>query len=104
MNILSKFMIFLKTLTSNQKKGMTCKDASLLIANIDDLETSVKEEVLAHVSDCPCCGNYLDQIVFLNKKCKEINKLDIQQLDTESLSQAKLDIINKFCSKDKSGK
>ena len=83
---------------------MTCEAASLLIANMDDLEETIKSDVLQHIENCPCCGNYHDQIIFINKNCKELNKLDIKSIDPNSLDSAKRDIIDKFCKKNQTNK
>ena len=102
MSLLNGLKNLISHLTSLKevKPGMSCEEASVLIANIEDLEASVKVEVLDHVKDCPCCGNYHDQIVFLNKKCQEINNLKIKEIDPETLNLSKMDIINKFSKKD----
>jgi hypothetical protein len=97
MNIFNKVLVFIRGVKPREKKTMSCEDASLLIANIDDIDEETQKEVIAHISDCPCCGNYHDQIIFINKKCREINNFSIKAMESESLESTKLDIIKKYC-------
>lgn len=101
MSFIKKLIIFTSKFISpkSSSANMTCEDASTLIANIKDISNDRKQEVLSHIKDCPCCGNYYNQILFLDKKCKEIRKFSLKESEessSKSLKESKLEIIKRY--------
>ena len=98
MNILRKLIHILMNFIpdSLRKYMLSCEDAALYVCNQDQLSGLFKYKVKMHIFLCVCCSNLNNQLRFIDKNCKELNKIKLTDEQLDKLQKSKASTIKKY--------